>query len=176
MPPIEDARTPLDELVTAERDIVKRLDELQLDVDLEAMGVVSNIYRAASAIRRHMEQAVLVEARLSWTGFVALWVLWMWGEMEARHLAAEANVSKGTLTGVLDTLEARGLAARRRHTDDRRQVSVALTAEGEHLIAVLFPRFNEEETRIAALMTAGQRQAVTAGLRRIVRDLPDPED
>lgn len=167
---------PPDEFVSAERDIVKRLDELELDIDLEAMGVVSNIYRAASAIRRHMEQAVLVEARLSWTGFVVLWVLWMWGEMEARHLAAEANVAKGTLTGVLDTLGARGLIARRRHTDDRRQLSIALTADGEHLIAHLFPRFNEQETRIAALMTAAQRDAVTAGLRRIVRDLADAED
>jgi hypothetical protein len=35
MSPIDDARTPLDELVTGERDIVKRLGELQLDIDLD---------------------------------------------------------------------------------------------------------------------------------------------
>jgi MarR family transcriptional regulator, organic hydroperoxide resistance regulator len=161
-----------DELVPSEWDIARRLEELHLEVDFDAMAVVSNIYRAASAIRRHMEHTALSEARLSWTAFVALWVLWVWGDMEARHLAGQANVAKGTLTGVLDTLEGRGLIARRRHDEDRRQVSVALTEAGERLIASLVPRFNRQESRIAGLMTSQERDAATSGLRRIVRELP----
>ena len=167
--------TRLDDLIQAERDIVARREREDVDLDYEALSVVSNIYRAASAIRRHMEQHLLTPERLSWTAFVTLWVLWIWGEMEARHLAAEANVTKGTLTGVLDTLEGRNLVQRRRHDEDRRLVSVALTSEGEELISRLYPAFNEQESVIAGLMTAGQRRSVAGGLRRIVRDLPGTE-
>jgi MarR family transcriptional regulator, organic hydroperoxide resistance regulator len=161
----------LDDLIDAERDIVDRLASLDVDVDFEALSLVSNVYRAASAIRRHMEQQVLAPERLSWTAFVTLWVLWIWGEMETRHLAAEANITKGTLTGVLDTLEKRELVQRRRHEDDRRLVSASLTAEGEAVIARVYPRFNGEESRIAGWLSGEQRQEVASGLRRVVREL-----
>jgi MarR family transcriptional regulator, organic hydroperoxide resistance regulator len=64
--------------------------------------------RAANAIRHHMEQQVLAEEDLSWAAFTVLFVLWIWGDQQTRHLAAEAGVTKGTLTGVLKTLEKRG--------------------------------------------------------------------
>lgn len=161
----------LDDLIEAERDIVAKLGDLPIDFD--ALAVMSNLHRVAAAVRREMEQTVLAEVRLSWTAFTAMWVLWIWGEMETRHLAAEANVTKGTLTGVVDTLEARGLVRRRRRTSDRRLVTVALTDAGELLITDLFPRFNQEEQRIAGFLTKGQRQAMTTGLRRILRSLAD---
>ena len=72
------------------------------------MAAVSNIYRAANAIRNHMEQKVLADEDLSWAAFTVLFVLWIWGDQQTRHLAAEAGVTKGTLTGVLKTLEKRG--------------------------------------------------------------------
>lgn len=163
----------LDDLIEAERDIVDRLAAIDVEVDFEALSVVSNIYRAASAIRRHMEQTVLGPAQLSWTAFVTLWVLWIWGEMEARHLAAEASVTKGTLTGVLDTLERRGLVARRRHEEDRRLVSVALTEAGEALIAGVYPAFNVQEGEIARRLPPDQRETIAHGLREIVRGFAD---
>ena len=159
----------LDDLIQAERDILDRIGHLP--IDFEALAVVSNLYRAASAVRRHMESTVLTEAGLSWTAFATLWVLWIWGELEARHLAAEANVTKGTLTGVLNTLEKRGLVERRRHQEDRRLVSVSLTDEGEELIAEVYPKFNQQESEIASVLTQRQREVVAASLRRIVRDL-----
>jgi MarR family transcriptional regulator, organic hydroperoxide resistance regulator len=159
----------LDDLIEAERHIVDRLAASDVEVDFSALSLVSNLYRAASAIRRHMEQTVLAPERLSWTAFVTLWVLWIWGEMETRHLAAEANVTKGTLTGVLDTLERRGLLVRRRHEEDRRLISVALTDEGEAIISSVFPRFNAQETIIAGLLTEQQRDEVAGALRQVVR-------
>jgi hypothetical protein len=35
--------------------------------------------------------------------------LWIWGDQQTRHPAAEVGVAKGTLTGGLKTLEMRGL-------------------------------------------------------------------
>lgn len=145
-------------------------------MDFEALSLVSNIYRAATTIRRRMQQQVLATEQLSWTAFVTIWVLWIWGEMETRHLAAEAGVTKGTLTGVLDTLERRDLVRRHRHEDDRRLVSVALTDEGRALISRVYPRFNREEAAVAGVVPEQQRAAVTDGLRRIVRELGDVEE
>ena len=66
-----------------------------------------NIYRAANAVRNHLERTVLAERGLTWTGWVVLWVIWIWGEVESRHVA-EGPGSQGTLTGVQNTLMAKG--------------------------------------------------------------------
>src|SRR5205823_7011303 len=61
------------DLLPAERKVLERLGDLPLD--FRAMAVISNLFRASIAIRRHMEANVLADDRLSWTSFVVLWVL-----------------------------------------------------------------------------------------------------
>jgi DNA-binding MarR family transcriptional regulator len=141
----------------AERDIRNRLSGHELD--FTAMSAVSNIYRSASAVRNHMERAVLSDDDLSWVAFTVLWVLWIWGEQETGHVAAEAGITKGTLTGVIKTLQARKLLRRTPHLDDRRRVSISLTKAGERLIEQVFPKFNQHETlAVSALSHAEQRE------------------
>src|SRR2546429_8450141 len=101
------------DLVRAERDIRGRIGDQPLD--FAAMAAVSNIYRAANVIRNHMERKVLADEDLSWAAFTVMFVLWIWGDQQTRHLAAEARGTKGTLTGVLKTPEKRGLARPRAH-------------------------------------------------------------
>jgi len=139
----------------------------------EAMAAVSNIYRAAAAVRQHVENSVLREAELTWTGFVVLWVLWIFGEMETRHVAEEAGISKGTLTGVARTLESRGLLLRTVHSLDRRLALLSLTEAGEELMTRLFPAFNAEEAFVTAQLSATECIRVANGLRRIVSQLEE---
>src|SRR6266487_296186 len=120
------------DLVRAERDIRGRIGDQPLD--FAAMAAVSNIYRAANVIRNHMERKVLADEDLSWAAFTVMFVLWIWGDQQTRHLAAEAGVTKGTLTGVLKTLEKRGLARRRAHEADGRLVLVGLEPKGVAVI------------------------------------------
>jgi DNA-binding MarR family transcriptional regulator len=91
---------------------------------------------------------VLAPADLTWTAFVVLWVVWIWGRVETRTIAAEGGFSKATLSGVLTTLEGRGLVDRSRSETDGRLVDVALTPAGEKLMRGLFPKFNAEERSI----------------------------
>src|SRR5207253_10130480 len=116
-----------------------------IPVRREQMAAVANIYRAASAVRQHLENSVLRGADLTWTAFVVLWVVWVWGESETRHVAEEAGISKGTLTGVVRTLESRGLLRRADHPGDGRLVLLNLTKEGEALMRRVVPEFNDEE-------------------------------
>ena len=72
------------------------------------MAAVANVFRVASAARAHLERTVLAEVGLSFTAFTVMWVLWVWGETESRELAIDAGITKGTLTGVVGTLEGPG--------------------------------------------------------------------
>ena len=162
------------DLVQAERDIRDRIGEQHLD--FAAMAAVSNIYRAANAIRHHMEQKVLADEDLSWAAFTVLFVLWIWGDQQTRDLAVEAGVTKGTLTGVLKTLEKRGLARRRGHDADGRLVLVSLEARGREVIERLFPAFNEGEALVIASLTEREKYHLASLLRAIIRTVEEEKD
>jgi MarR family transcriptional regulator, organic hydroperoxide resistance regulator len=155
------------DLVQAERDIRHRIGGRQLD--FAAMAAVSNIYRAANVVRNHMEQKVLADEDLSWAAFTVLFVLWIWGDQQTRHLAAEAGVTKGTLTGVLKTLEKRDLVRRRAHQGDGRLVLVSLQAKGLDVIERLFPAFNASQTLVSAGLTDEEKTQLAVLLRKIIR-------
>ena len=159
------------DLVRAERDIRGRIGDQPLD--FAAMAAVSNIYRAANVIRNHMERKVLADEDLSWAAFTVMFVLWIWGDQQTRHLAAEAGVTKGTLTGVLKTLEKRGLARRRAHDADGRLVLVSLEPKGVGVIERLFPAFNMGETFVSASLTEDEKNQLAALLRKIIRSVED---
>jgi MarR family transcriptional regulator, organic hydroperoxide resistance regulator len=159
------------DLVQAERDIRDRIGGQHLD--FAAMAAVSNIYRAANAIRHRMEQQVLAEQDLSWAAFTVLFVLWIWGDQQTRYLAAEAGVTKGTLTGVLKTLEKRGLARRRGHDADGRLVLVSLEPKGLEVIEGLFPAFNRGEALVSASLTEREKNQLASLLRRIIRTVEE---
>ncbi|MDF5758877.1 MarR family winged helix-turn-helix transcriptional regulator [Spongiactinospora sp. TRM90649] len=142
-----------------------------LNVDFEAMWAVSNIYRASSAIRNHLEQTVLRDTGLTWTGFVVMWVVWIWGDSEPRHVAAEAGISKGTLTGVVKTLESYRHLRRFPHPTDGRRVMLALTVTGERLMRDLFPEFNRQEAFVVKQLDSERRRDLAISLKRILEHL-----
>src|SRR5579859_3441967 len=161
------------DLVQAERDIRARIGDHPLD--FAAMAAVSNIYRAANVIRNHMEREVLADEALSWAAFTVLFVLWIWGDQQTRHLAEEAGVTKGTLTGVLKTLEKRGLARRRGHDEDGRLVLVSLEPKGQEIIERLFPAFNAGEALVSASLSERDKNQLAALLRKIIRTVEDED-
>lgn len=156
-----------EEVLQAERDIRQRLGHLPLD--FAALMAISNIYRAATAVRNRIEREVLSSEGLSWGGFTILFVLWIWGPMEAARLANECGLAKGTLTGMVSTLEARSLVARDRLTDDRRRVRITLTDEGADLIGRVFPEFNRVESTVVGTLHPEEAETLSALLRRIIR-------
>ena len=152
-------------LAETESQISSRLSHMTLD--FEAMAVMSNLFRAASAVRNHFEQNVLAESGLSWTAFVVLWVTWIWEPAETRDIAEESGISKATLTGVLKTLEKMGLAERSRSDADGRLVLVNLTEKGHQLMETLFPAFNRQEVEISSNIPAADRAKFADMLRML---------
>ncbi len=155
-------------LLQAEQDIRARLDEHELDFD--SLQAISNIYRAAAAVRRRAEREVLAAHNLSWGGFTILWVLWVWGQMETAQLAAECDLAKGTLTGMVSTLEKQGLVGRERVEADRRRVTVTLTPEGLDTIETLYPAFNSYEAAMSGGLTTDEKRELARLLRVVTNN------
>jgi MarR family transcriptional regulator, organic hydroperoxide resistance regulator len=143
----------------------------ELPLNFPAAAAVSSLYRAANAVRLHLTNSVLREHGLSWTGFVVLWVVWIWDGLETRHAADSAAISKATLTGVVKTLESRGLIARRVSDTDRRLVNLQLTPSGVALMNELYPAFNAAEAEIVSGLSPRSLAQLTDSLRSIVTEL-----
>lgn len=154
----------LDETERATQERVGRLA-----VDFPAAHAVSSLYRAANAARSHLTNTVLRPHDLTWTGFLVLWLLWLWESMETRYVAESVGISKATLTGVTKTLISRGLVERVPSDVDRRLVELRLSDKGERLMAELYPSFNKAESQLVAEVSPADVSTLTESLRHIVR-------
>jgi MarR family transcriptional regulator, organic hydroperoxide resistance regulator len=160
-----------EELLSAERDIRATLGDRTLD--FEAMLAVSNIYRAANAVRNRMEKEVLGPAGLTWGGFTILFVLWVWGDREAGDLAEDCGLAKGTLSGMLTTLEKSDFIQRTKHSEDGRKVVVSLLPEGERTIESVFPTFNAFEARFTERLEPDEVSEMARLLRIVTSTAAD---
>ena len=138
-----------DELLPEEVDVLARTAGNGLDVS--AMLVVQDIFRAAAALRSRLEADALQAEGLTWSSFTMLFCLWVWGPQETRELAVRMGVSRPTVSGVTDTLERRGLVQRR--APPRRRTAADGRADGGR------------RAHVRRALPALQRRGV-AGLRR----------
>jgi DNA-binding MarR family transcriptional regulator len=142
-----------------------------LPLDFKAANALSNLFRAANAVRTELTNRVLRKHDLTWTGFVVLWVVWIWDGMETRHVAESADISKATLTGVVKTLEARGLLTREGDPHDRRLVRLRLTPEGLKLMEKIYPEFNAVESQLVSGLSDRKVGDFTRILRELITDV-----
>jgi DNA-binding MarR family transcriptional regulator len=165
---------PGEPLLDEERAVFARVAEL--DVDLAAMAVVANVWRAAQAARSELERRILRPHGISWGGFSLLFNLWVAGPehpMEIRELAGVMSCSRPSVSSLCDTLQRAGLIARREGAQDRRLVEVSLTQAGQRTIADLFLAFNVGERALVAGLTSEQQHQLAGLLRSLVRSARD---
>ena len=155
---------------SAEYDVSTQL--ASLSIDHEAMAVITNIFRVAVTFRNHAERNLLDKYQLSFSGFTVLWVLWIWGRKQSYELAAECGISKGTLTGVVNTLEKKGYVARKPHRTDGRRLFIQLTSRGRSLMSRLFPRINATEVAFTDPLSGVEKRELVRMLRIILNGLP----
>lgn len=115
------------------------------DADPSATELVINVLHAAELLGRRLDD-VLRPFGLTRGSFNALQVLaGAEGPLMPKDVTARLTVTTATVTGLLDTLEARRLASRRPHPTDRRSVLVEVTEAGRRLLAELEPHLIEQE-------------------------------
>lgn len=72
----------------------------------------------------------LDEISLTYTQYITMMVLWENRQILVKELGARLFLDSGTLTPVLNALEAKGLSARHRSEQDKRDVLVTVTEAG----------------------------------------------
>ena len=81
--------------------------------------------------------------------------------MTCKDIGDWTHITKGTLTGVIDRLELKGLVERWAVEGDGRKTIVALTRKGERLFAKEYPRhINYLKERFDGLSAADRKQAI----------------
>jgi DNA-binding MarR family transcriptional regulator len=127
------------------------------DADVTATELTSNILYAAELVWHRVDQ-ILRQHTLTRGSFNLLAALREAGEpLTPSALSSRMQITTATLTGIIDTLERRGLVERRPNPRDRRSVLVSIGAAGsrslEDAVSVLAPR----EKVWASVITALER-------------------
>lgn len=94
------------------------------------------------------------------------------GAMPAGALAKASGLNPGTLTAMIDRLEAEEIVERHRSETDRRVVTIALTPRGSKLLG----ERRREWQRIWNQALAGADDAELAAVSRIMRQMADVLD
>ena len=87
--------------------------------------------------------------------------------MTYKELGDKTLITKGTLTGVIERLEAKGLVVRTRSNDDKRSFSVCLTAQGEQTFADVFPVVVEQGRLLFEPYSDADFEAIDDSLRKL---------
>ena len=113
----------------------------------EAWGLFWRIFIADKPRRL----AVMAELGLSFQQSMALMRLQPGEPLTMSALAGEMQCDNSNVTGIVDRLEAAGLAERRPAEHDRRVKTIVLTAKGESLRAEVQRRAGQPPPELAAL-------------------------
>jgi MarR family transcriptional regulator for hemolysin len=140
----------------------------------------------AARTARHVLEAHLAGAGITYAGYVALNSLRRRQPLMQRQLAQLLDVEGPTLTRQLERLERQGLVTRRRVASDRRVTLVELTAAGLKTVEELQEVVAEAADEVAADLTGEQVEQLSALLDRIigrsqsrlrpVASVPEPDD
>lgn len=97
------------------------------------------VRRTANLVLPQFE-ALFADAELTFSQWTVLMALREWRVSTSAEMARNICHDAGSLTRILDQLEARGLIARLRSDSDRRVVALTLTPQGTDMMEKLMPR------------------------------------
>lgn len=87
--------------------------------------------------------------------------------MSYKELGDRTLITKGTLTGVIERLEQKGLVERQRNDCDKRSFFVRLTADGEQMFETTFPKVLD----MGRALFAGYREEEMSALEQALSSL-----
>ena len=130
---------------------------------LTPIRALAECYQAVFRVSdRHIETLGLTPAQ-----FDVIATLGDTAGMSCKELGAGTLITKGTLTGVLDRLEERGLIARTKGERDSRQVHVSLTPAGETIFTATFQPHVDYMGQYFAQVPAAKQERLVELLREL---------
>ncbi|SHJ33421.1 DNA-binding transcriptional regulator, MarR family [Nocardiopsis flavescens] len=105
------------------------------------------------------------------TDFQCYTLLRVAGTMTPGEIAASLCLSTGSVTGVIDRMEAHGLVERTRHPEDRRKVAVRLTEGADGINAAFAPGMRRAMTELHDGYSSEELSVIVDWLGRVGRTL-----
>jgi DNA-binding MarR family transcriptional regulator len=93
------------------------------------------------------------------------------GSLDMSRLAGRMSLKGSTLTRIVDQLERKNYAVRRRQAADRRVCCVELTPSGKSLLKRLEGMIRRSEREVLETMSAADREGLLHGLRKLTAAL-----
>ena len=87
--------------------------------------------------------------------------------MSYKELGERTLITKGTLTGVIERLEQKGLVLRERSCDDKRSFFVRLTPAGEQVFCDVFPKVIARGKELFTAYSDAEFDALEAALAQL---------
>lgn len=123
--------------------------------EVDALSAYVKLMRAAESITTRAHAVLPKELTISQFG--VLEVLLHCGPLCQTDLAAKLLKSGGNITLIVDNLEKAGHVVRERSQEDRRFVTVSLTASGRTFISELFPKVAASITREIGVLSSAEQ-------------------
>jgi len=134
-----------------------------------ATEVVLNLIRAGEELNARVDAFVRRYGLPSSTALIVLEVLRGEGTaLTPSTIAARSFVSRSALTGVMHTLQRRGLLTRSAHPGDLRRTAVEITPAGTRLLEQLLPELHRAEVEWTKTLSPRQQ----ADLLHLLGKLP----
>ncbi len=140
--------------------------------EIRALDAYIKLTRAVSSVEARLSPG-LARAGLTPTQLGVLEALLHLGPLGQRVLGDKLLMSGGNVTTVIDNLERRGLVRRERRGDDRRHVTVHLTAEGRRLISKVFPVHVGAIVEAFSALTAAEQDTLGRLAKKLGLSQPD---
>jgi DNA-binding MarR family transcriptional regulator len=94
--------------------------------------------------------------------------------MSYKELGERTLITKGTLTGVIERLEHKGLVERERNSDDKRSFFVRLTPAGDELFRLVFPQVVAHGKQLFTAYAAADFDALEQALGKLRLCIAEP--
>ncbi len=138
------------------------------------LGSLGHIVRSIDQQNKRM----CSEYNLTLPQLICIRQLLLGGSMTSSQLSNQMFITQATLTGVLDRLEAKGVLARTRSSQDRRKVFIALTEKGEDMARGMPWPLQEQFAHSLEQLAPEEQEQISSCLEKLVHlvDAPGPGD
>lgn len=136
--------------------------------DAPSSTCISDLYSASLVVRHDIEKEILQKEKLSWTGMLMMYTLWVWGESETKIIAKRLQLAPSSVTSLTNTLEKKGLVIRVYKPTDRRLVLVKLTTKGEDLLNSLSKEVNSRGKLLTSSLDAEEIAVLNTLLKKFL--------
>lgn len=139
-------------------------------VEIEVLSALRRLIRATDLDAKKLAR----QTELTTSQLLVMELLAVENELTVGAIAERVGLAQGTVTTMIDRLEARGLVARRKSNSDRRQVKVSLQADGQRLLGEAPTALQTRFLTNFAHLQEWEKTAILSSLQRLV-DLMEAE-